>query len=1076
MPRYILRPVSDTKANWNEQPGPDSWANLDDAVDTNAAGDTGNYIQSSTDAQVTEVELSTFTLPGDEVVVGACAWMYADTPGGGTRTISLSLWETSAIIASTVFAGADYAWHKAAYEGALTQTQINDLSVQVTANIGAGSGNVKVATIFVEVLTHKLAGQALEAYQAAADANPGLLWIPESSGSVVPDHSGNFRHGDLTGNYAAASSLLSGGQASIDLENDVVSGARARDYKPFAAGSARTFMCLLNQESQYGAPTVFAGSGTDGSPGAPHPTWEFIDAGLIRFYGTVDTYPLTFDDLLIGNDLSETVLFFATFDDTTSIGHFYVNGQHVGTVGPKGYGSGGYDTGSDIHYDTGQDPGYFQVGYRGNGTTFETFDGKLDLIAVFERELTAAEVWEIANAAGLATRERFDVNGLATNDGVRFELEELQAPPPKKRPRWIGHPDSDGEVLVEESRWENRQFRAKIRVVQQETMDEALDRIGELVDALQGCERTEGGAETLWSPAGSSRTLVFYALSAEIEEMPITPTGELAGWFIEAPVVTITVTAKPFGYAAAEESTTAVTQALPQVTADIDDVGGDVAAEGRLVITDNATQDRRHVQWGLEKVKRAEALLIDSDSLTVSGFSGTQTTRTGAYDPNASGNNVIRASVIATAPVPVCGTGSQTHVGTFRMKARVYATQDDIRVRFTYRVGVGQTETGDWVTVPNSGSFYEVDLGPVTIEELPAGTHSWSGEIHAIAGETAGDIDVDYLLMYPTSGGYGKARSPLTSTPRVLDAHDDFAGGSGDLSGRTSTSGDTWATAGQAGDFQESGTAATRSTASAASLTQGRHATIGATLTDSETWADVSMQELGVEDQFALMAVLLRYTDASNFLALGLLRFATGGFGGFGGSGGPGHWGSYYVIKRVGGVESVIGGGEASTWLGAPDAVYRLHASATADGVWSLGIGSVVAPDAFGVISGYDADLVAGGALDDGKAGITDAATWTTGTYTRTFDNFASSAGGLSDPIIESGAFMEVRHDLVTRLNFVYGDSPYQGTGFWLPPGDSRLAVGARRADIDNYPSDNLTDSTTIRAYWRERFLAVPRS
>ena len=64
--------------------------------------------------------------------------------------------------------------------------------------------------------------------------------------------------------------------------------------------------------------------------------------------------------------------------------------------------------------------------------------------------------------------------------------------------------------------------------------------------------------------------------------------------------------------------------------------------------------ERRHVEWGLEKVQSAHALLIDSDSLTVgSGYAGSQTTRTGAYDPDATGNNVIRAALIAsntTAP------------------------------------------------------------------------------------------------------------------------------------------------------------------------------------------------------------------------------------------------------------------------------------------------------------------------------------------------------------------------------------------------------------------------------------------
>src|SRR3954471_16900450 len=95
-----------------------------------------------------------------------------------------------------------------------------------------------------------------------------------------------------------------------------------------------------------------------------------------------------------------------------------------------------------------------------------------------------------------------------------------------------------------------------------------------------------------------------------------------------------------------------------------------------LTVLNGETVPIRTLIWGAEYMNYNPgapwSLLLDSDSLVTSGFAGTGATRTGAYDPGASGNSVIRTTVIGSTQA-ICGTGAQPHIGSFRVKARVYS-------------------------------------------------------------------------------------------------------------------------------------------------------------------------------------------------------------------------------------------------------------------------------------------------------------------------------------------------------------------------------------------------------------------
>ena len=137
----------------------------------------------------------------------------------------------------------------------------------------------------------------------------------------------------------------------------------------------------------------------------------------------------------------------------------------------------------------------------------------------------------------------------------------------------------------------------------------------------------------------------------------------------------------------------------------VPDVPGDVPALGRLVVTDLATQNRRYFEWGLEPKNNVSTFLLDSDSMTTSGYAGVQATTTGAYDVGG-GNNSITVSMLPNQPVAVVGTGNRTNIGTWRVRARVKVSRPswrsiqrtitDTHVRLAWRVGDGPVEANQW--------------------------------------------------------------------------------------------------------------------------------------------------------------------------------------------------------------------------------------------------------------------------------------------------------------------------------------------------------------------------------------------
>lgn len=673
------------------------------------------------------------------------------------------------------------------------------------------------------------------------------------------------------------------------------------------------------------------------------------------------------------------------------------------------------------------------------------------------------------------------LDGVALNDDVTYSLESLSMPSPKKKPEWVAGADTDGAVLGRDPLFENREIQVRVRAVQQASMDLALAKVAAISDKLEEAERNLNGIPLTWTPADSTKTVTFRVLSGEISELPITPTGDDAGWFVRSPVVTLVMTTRPFGYGA-EVTGTAVSSTEPVLTLEASAVAGDVPAEGRLIVTDAATQSRRHFEWGLESrhypTVSPPGLLVDSASLVTSGYSGAATTRTGAY----SASGVIRATLYSL-PTVVCATQDLSHIGTFRVKARVYGTgansgTSKVFVRLAWRVGEGQFYANAYDQPRVVNGFSEIDLGLITIPQATLGTQKWLGQIQAYslrADGTYDTLDVDYLALIPAGEGYGKSHAVYsTGQIGVLSARDDFASMTSGalLGGRTAPLGGAWATSGDATDFEASDVVSPgdmKVRRSAVSSTAGRYALVGTTsFSNVDVAASVGLAGISAAAANPYVSVVARYVDANNHLRVSLNPQNS----------------ELRLWARVAGADTLL----ASQPVAVTDSTfYRLR-------LVCFATGGVIAEmrnarnTLLASVQAQSTHLQAGGALATGLAGIHDISTAGTLGVTRYFDDvFVTATPPAEEIVIYSGRQLEVRGDgdeIALRQNAggtLWGRPPlYRGSPILVPPAGTaarktRVLVKARRNDIETSADEFVADNLTAQLNYTPRYLAVPR-
>ncbi|MBA2525390.1 MAG: hypothetical protein H0V18_06330, partial [Pyrinomonadaceae bacterium] len=516
------------------------------------------------------------------------------------------------------------------------------------------------------------------------------------------------------------------------------------------------------------------------------------------------------------------------------------------------------------------------------------------------------------------------------------------------------------------------------------------------------------------------------------------------------------------------------------VTILVPNVPGDAPAEGRLIVTDNAAKARRHVEWGLQQryYDAATSLLIDSDTLVTTGYAGVQAAGGGGYDPDTGTNKVIQASLYNEA-VAVCATASLTHVGTFRVRARVRTLAPTALVRAAWWTGDGASAANDWVTtptVPSTGANeFEVNLGLVTFPAAKLGTQSSIIRIDAQSPDTTVyTLEVDYLKLIPVDEGYGRLSTPYVYETGVLKGTDGFTGttAGGALNARVAPLGGTWATSGPAGDFTFADTpreCVTRGTISEAAGV-GRLNRLGtATYTDVEVSSLFRTTAAGLDSNGAVLAqygLVARYVSLTDFLeftvqsnGLFLSIFSGGGSVGF----------QLVPSPRL----------EADRW-------YQLRLVCFASGYAYGDLLNETGTTILARLSLNNTRLATGGTHATGGVALRDVNTSSV-VHNRYYDNFNVATPAPEPIAIHPSRSVEFRHDGVLRASAngtLYGGvGEYRGGPLLIPPaGDqnrtTRIIVSAHRSDLQTSSAVGsgaaTSDSTTIEVRYRPRYLTVP--
>lgn len=682
-----------------------------------------------------------------------------------------------------------------------------------------------------------------------------------------------------------------------------------------------------------------------------------------------------------------------------------------------------------------------------------------------------------------STLEQFVLAGVPLNDEIKLTMEDLRFTPASKKANLVGNNDSDGEVLVREPHYGLSYLEATIRVVPAATSDAGREVLGELTDALQECQREDGGSALVWTPNNSVRSYTGYVLVAEHTEIPITQEGEVAGWFIKAPVVRVKFICSSF-WLTPERTVKAVTEsgAEPLQVIYVGGIGGDVPAEARLIAKDKATQDRRFAAIGRDTVSSESSpaiLLPASTALTATGFAGESKTRSGAYGSE----KVFRATAV-TQPTPICGTGRISNVGSYAIYVRLYATSEASRFRISYRDGDGVLIPLEWKQPPVVNAFAEVYMGEVFLDEAALGTQTAEIRVEQKAGTEAPANDINYLILWPTGKGSCVARAPSANKPSSLVAYDFFNQSTGNLEGKELPfPAITWAETNKTGENgfkvakealeggSENGIA-TRAKVSDANLNSGCFAQAGAT---SYTAFGASLSlPAGCQMRTAntRLGILGRYVSAEKWV-MAVLSVATGGGGSPAGV-------VLRVIKDVSGSVTELGSETTGVSYSQAETLWTLGAATitfnvAANGAWTASCGAAS-------ISGQDADLATGGTLASGNVGLYDAHS-SASAATRKVDAF--ELFGIEEPgrVCYSGKQMEFRSDGALRQDSSgsYDGQPpvVRGADFYLEPaGESgrinRIAIRMRRNDVLAEQDANVTDKQSVEVLATERFL-LPR-
>jgi hypothetical protein len=694
----------------------------------------------------------------------------------------------------------------------------------------------------------------------------------------------------------------------------------------------------------------------------------------------------------------------------------------------------------------------------------------------------------VVGTSTVTAPEGFVLDSLDLNDQAAFTLRSLNLPPPRKRFQWADNPDADGSALVGEQHFDNREITGRIEIGPAIDMAAALALLSSITDKVQEARRNDGGLPLVWTPAGSSLDpITFYVLEAEIDELPIEMSGEDAGWFANSPIVGFHFYCRPFGYGEEVTGPTA-TSTAPIFSLDIPNVPGDVPAEGRLQLSDNATTGRKFAEVGTSwRYYNASAdFYLEGADLSITGTQAASVTDAKAYNSNA-----YELDSLIAGWQDVCAAASdQPHRGPWRLKvrARNTATDADVQLRILWRVGSEPWSELPPVSVPSftPGDYAEMDMGlinPVGIAALHMKVQAYSD----LATSNTEGIRVDYIHTVPAERYFTCRGAAVTSGGAAVVGYDDFDHGSdGDtLNGTTAAGGGTWSGAGDADSWLLAPSAqdayvSRQPSASDASINTGRYSVLGSSRGNQTVTVPVECLNdgNGTNDETRCGA-LLRYADTDNWLmAVARVKKTSSGRSKY-----------LSVIKRVAGTVTTIAEISASkTKLDTTSSRITgiIECGVDTSGNVTVRTGGSDASEATSLdLQVTDTALATAGALGTGKPGIYGATTAGSRKGLQiVYDFLASSTIATTEdiwvvPIAGKGEFTHEDAHAIDAFTTPSAIQPRGARVFIDPEGEigrtTRLVVKARPTDIVTQADTKASPSTTASIFYTPRYAVAPR-
>jgi hypothetical protein len=487
-------------------------------------------------------------------------------------------------------------------------------------------------------------------------------------------------------------------------------------------------------------------------------------------------------------------------------------------------------------------------------------------------------------------------------------------------------------------------------------------------------------------------------------------------------------------------------------------VPGTAPALLKVTLTDAATQDRDHVEVGVQKNHDAtvtQRLLFTASELTTTNMAGAANTRPGAYDPTG-GTATVRAT-LTTSPLAICQALAVKNLGRHQIRARIYGSgTGPIYVRATVQVGNSPfiPASKGWVAVPQLLNWYDLDLGQSKIATVLSGTTQQATIQIEAYSQTSGDtVDINALGPLPTDR-FVRCRAPLRSVAAgLLTASDSFNQTAGNLNGKTADKGGNWTTFGASAlDWVIDATNHYAfKTGNADGTWASKWAVIGSDLTLSAVSCDFQHQ-IRMQAPAKVGVILRQLTGTTNVW----LYFGTFLIGSLPSQPAFGVWKS-----DAGGVVQ-LGQSPVLSWL-TPGTWFTIQGYADARGTWAGFLAVRGVPTATPLLVGQDSALATGGTVAAGRPGIYGEISTNDGAAA---DNFQAWVPSPSHVCTASQA-LQVDHQQALRIDSgnVQAQPPtVEGRTFpKLNPGEiSRVAVKARRADAEMLPDQGLTDSTQV--------------